>query len=391
MYAENFYIALYDDRARRSTSRTTATRSTWTFPIRTSGSRSASATPGARRPTCSGRASRDHHRRRHHELVASGEIETLGASERATGSARRSRPTARRSASSSARPTPRTSTTREADRDLLAFVGQHIGSALTRVRAIEETRQRNAELALVNEIGQALAEQLDFQAIIELVGERVAAIFAAASMFIALYDPATNTVRFRTPWTRGVRNEPAASSSGRGSRLDDHPDAGRPLRMWPSDEEASARGGPGRWLGHGVVAGRADHGRRPGHRRASRSRASSRTPSARRRAPPLDARHEHGRRPRERPPVRRDEAAAGRDRRSARRSWRVINEIGAALAAAARLPGNRRARRRARPRAIFDGRLDVHRALRPTANGLIAFPYESSEGEPYPQRADPAR
>ena len=35
----------------------------------------------------------------------------------------------------------------EADRDLLAFVGQHIGAALTRVRAIEETRQRNAELA----------------------------------------------------------------------------------------------------------------------------------------------------------------------------------------------------------------------------------------------------
>ena len=31
----------------------------------------------------------------------------------------------------------------EADRDLLAFVGQHIGTALSRARAIEETRQRN--------------------------------------------------------------------------------------------------------------------------------------------------------------------------------------------------------------------------------------------------------
>ncbi len=35
----------------------------------------------------------------------------------------------------------------EQDKDLLAFVGQHVGSALSRARAIEETRQRNAELA----------------------------------------------------------------------------------------------------------------------------------------------------------------------------------------------------------------------------------------------------
>ena len=34
----------------------------------------------------------------------------------------------------------------QADLDLLAFVGQHVASALTRARAIEETRQRNAEL-----------------------------------------------------------------------------------------------------------------------------------------------------------------------------------------------------------------------------------------------------
>ncbi|HYH93829.1 MAG TPA: GAF domain-containing protein, partial [Candidatus Saccharimonadales bacterium] len=58
----------------------------------------------------------------------------------------------------------------ESDRDLLAFVGQHIGSALSRARAIEETRQRNAELALINEIGEALAQQLEFGAIIDLVG-----------------------------------------------------------------------------------------------------------------------------------------------------------------------------------------------------------------------------
>jgi GAF domain-containing protein/CheY-like chemotaxis protein len=133
---------------------------------------------------------------RHAELVAAGEIETIGvvaegdwlgapliADGRAIGVV----------VCQTYRADERYS---PADRDLLAYVGHHIGSALTRVRAIEETRQRNAELALVNEIGAALAQQLDFQTIIDLVGERVRSIFHPQSMFIALYDPASNAVRF---------------------------------------------------------------------------------------------------------------------------------------------------------------------------------------------------
>ena len=53
------------------------------------------------------------------------------------------------------------------DKDLLAFVGQHVGAALSRARAIEETRQRNAELALINSVQEALAGELDLQAIYE--------------------------------------------------------------------------------------------------------------------------------------------------------------------------------------------------------------------------------
>ena len=67
--------------------------------------------------------------------------------------------------------------------DLLAFVGQH--HRVGRARAIEETRERNGR-ALINEIGEALAKQLEFDAIINLVGERVRTIFSARGMFIAL-------------------------------------------------------------------------------------------------------------------------------------------------------------------------------------------------------------
>ena len=82
------------------------------------------------------------------------------------------------------------------DLELLTFVAQHIATALTRARAIEETRQRNAELAIVNEIGAALAQQLDFDAIIELVGERIRGIFEASSIFIGITDEDAKVIRF---------------------------------------------------------------------------------------------------------------------------------------------------------------------------------------------------
>jgi GAF domain-containing protein/CheY-like chemotaxis protein len=81
------------------------------------------------------------------------------------------------------------------DLELLSFVAQHIATALTRVRAIEETRQRNEELGLVNEIGAALAQQLDYAAIIDLVGDRIRTIFDADPV-IALYDAEVNRISF---------------------------------------------------------------------------------------------------------------------------------------------------------------------------------------------------
>jgi len=69
----------------------------------------------------------------------------------------------------------------EQDRDLLAFVGQHVGAALSRARAIEETRQRNAELALINSVQEALAGELEMQAIYDLVGDKLRRSSTSAS------------------------------------------------------------------------------------------------------------------------------------------------------------------------------------------------------------------
>lgn len=123
---------------------------------------------------------------------------------------------------------------------LLTFVGQHIGSALARARAIEETRERNAELAVINEIGSALAQQLDFGAIIDLVGERVRSIFGSPSMFVALYDQATGRIAFPYSVDDGERFErtdvelgPGLTSTIISTR--------RPVRVG-SDDEAGALG-----------------------------------------------------------------------------------------------------------------------------------------------------
>ncbi|MGH2401138.1 MAG: GAF domain-containing protein [Candidatus Limnocylindria bacterium] len=102
------------------------------------------------------------------------------------------------------------------DLELLTFVAQHIATALTRARAIEETRQRNAELALVNEIGNALARQLEFAAIIDLVGERIRDIFESDSAGIALYEAETNILSFPYSYDRGTRLPPDAYELGPG-------------------------------------------------------------------------------------------------------------------------------------------------------------------------------
>ena len=96
----------------------------------------------------------------------------------------------------------------EADERLLAFVAQHIASALERTRSATEVRQRNAELAVVNEIGAALAKQLEFDAIIDLVGERVAGIIGAPDFLIGLYDRETNLIEFPFEHDGGRRVPP---------------------------------------------------------------------------------------------------------------------------------------------------------------------------------------
>src|SRR6476469_2893205 len=99
----------------------------------------------------------------------------------------------------------------EQDEELLAFVGQHIGSALSRASAIEETRERNAELALINSVQTALAGELEMQAIYDVVGDKIQEIFDAQAVLIMTVDEATGLMHYPYVIERGIRfpDEPA--------------------------------------------------------------------------------------------------------------------------------------------------------------------------------------
>ena len=94
----------------------------------------------------------------------------------------------------------------------MTFVAQHVAQALTRARAIDEVRQRNAELAIINGVQDGLAARLEMQAMYDLVGDKIQEIFDAQVVDIGIIDNADGLIHFPYTIERGVRfrDEPMA-------------------------------------------------------------------------------------------------------------------------------------------------------------------------------------
>jgi K+-sensing histidine kinase KdpD len=63
-------------------------------------------------------------------------------------------------------------------------------------RLLNETEQRNAELAIINSVQEGLSSKLDMQAIYDLVGDKISEIFPNTDTEIRVYDPRTNLIHF---------------------------------------------------------------------------------------------------------------------------------------------------------------------------------------------------
>ena len=116
----------------------------------------------------------------------------------------------------------------EADVRLLNTLATSLSVALENARLVDETRQRAAELAIVNELGQATASQLDLEKLIELAGEQMTATFKADIAYVALIDPNTDMIEFPYYVENGVQEPQDAMPLGQGLTSKTHPVARAP-------------------------------------------------------------------------------------------------------------------------------------------------------------------
>jgi len=99
----------------------------------------------------------------------------------------------------------------EAEVRLLETVASSMGVALENARLFDETQrllketeQRNAELAVINSIQQGMAGSLDFQGIIDLVGDKLREVLKTQDIGIRWIDHQTREVHYLYEYEHGV-------------------------------------------------------------------------------------------------------------------------------------------------------------------------------------------
>ena len=100
----------------------------------------------------------------------------------------------------------------ESDVRLLTTVASSMGVALENARLFDETQrllketeQRAAELAVINSIQEGVAAELDFQAIIDLVGDKLREVLQTGDIGISWFDEKENQINFLYEYEHGVR------------------------------------------------------------------------------------------------------------------------------------------------------------------------------------------
>ena len=103
----------------------------------------------------------------------------------------------------------------ESDVRLLTTLAGSLSVALENARLVHETRQRNAELALINGVQAAIAGELDPQSIYALVGDKLQEVFDAQVVDIVVYDEASGLLSFPYVIERGERLDDATDAADR--------------------------------------------------------------------------------------------------------------------------------------------------------------------------------
>ncbi len=82
----------------------------------------------------------------------------------------------------------------EKDDEVLAFVAQHISTALSRFRATEAERQRANEQTILYEVAEAIGKSLDLKTVTRVAGQNLQRIFNADATGVMLLDVKENLI-----------------------------------------------------------------------------------------------------------------------------------------------------------------------------------------------------
>ncbi len=218
----------------------------------------------------------------------------------------------------------------DADLRLLTTLAGSLSVALENARLFEETRQRNAELALINDVQRGLAENLEMQTMYDLVGDRLQEIFDAQVVDIGVLDEVADLHPLplhRSSEASGSPTSPIEVIGFRRHVLETRePYLARRDTLDEQSATVRSTSRPSRGATQ-VFPVRPSRRRREGDRRDLASEPRPRARLQRRgRSTPHDARGEPQRRARERSAVRGDPAAQRRARAHQRRPARPRRE-----------------------------------------------------------------
>ncbi|MBA4309432.1 MAG: hypothetical protein C0425_03765 [Chlorobiaceae bacterium] len=100
----------------------------------------------------------------------------------------------------------------ESDVRLLTTVTNSMSVALENARLfdetnklLDETKQQAIELSIINTVGDGLAKQLDFQSIVDLVGEKIIEIFNAHAVTVSTYNSVDESIHHLYAVEKGER------------------------------------------------------------------------------------------------------------------------------------------------------------------------------------------
>ena len=96
----------------------------------------------------------------------------------------------------------------ESDVRLFETLANSMSTALQNARLLKETEQRTTELAVINGVQEALAKEMDIQAIYDLVGNRISDLFDAQVVGIATFDHKNETEHIHYLIEKGERYYP---------------------------------------------------------------------------------------------------------------------------------------------------------------------------------------